>query len=489
MEDREESLDPTDWDEFRKLAHRMVDDILTYQMSVRRRPVWRPPPKRMKAKFAEPLPRKGRPEAEVYEEFRRFILPYPHGNIHPRFWGFVVGTGTPLGAMSDMLAAGMNPNVAGGNSAATYVEMQVIDWCKEMLGYPPSASGLLVSGSSMANFAGLAVARNNKAGYDVRRKGLASQHRRLTLYVSKEAHLSVARAVELLGLGGDSLRSIPTDDSFRIDLDKLQAAIKTDLRDGARPICLIGTAGTTNTGSIDPLEELAEIAREHDLWFHVDGAFGALAYLSKNLRPLVKGMVRADSLAFDLHKWGYLPFEVGCLLVRDAAAHRGTFAFDADYLARYTRGISAAPMRFSDYGPQGSRGFRALKVWMSLKTHGTDKLSRLVQQNTEQATYLARLIRTSEHLELMAPVALNIVCFRFKEEGLADKKLDSLNKELMIGLQESGIAVVSGTNLKGRFVMRCSITNHRSVREDFELLVAEVERLGNEVSSSLSSQY
>jgi aromatic-L-amino-acid/L-tryptophan decarboxylase len=479
---REETLDPTDWQEFRGLAHRMVDDILTYQQTVRQRPVWQPIPEQVEMKFQEPVPRSGQPEAEVYEEFRRYILPYPAGNLHPRWWGWVLGTGTPLGALSDMLAAGMNSPM-GFASASNRLEQQVVDWCKQMLHYPEKASGLLVSGCSMANLTGLAVARDNKAGFDVRKQGLGGRHRRMVLYGSREMHNSITRAVELLGFGSDALTSIPTDDSFRIDVDKLRAAIRADLRAGAKPICVIGTAGTTNTGSMDPLEELAEIASEHGLWFHVDGAFGAFAYLSEETRPLVKGMDRADSLAFDLHKWGYLPFAVACVLVRDAEAHRRTFATKAAYLKHYTRG-TAAGRYGSEYGLELSRGFRALKVWMSLKAHGVEKLSRMIQQNVDQANYLASLIKDSKNLELMAPVGLNVVCFRFKESRLGDQKLDSLNEELMLRLQESGTAVVSGTELNGRFVMRCAITNHRSVRKDFELLASEVERLGNELINS-----
>jgi len=479
MRSREETLDPRDWNKFRGLAHQMLDDILTYQQTVRRRPVWRPVPKRVERKFEARLPLKGQSESEVYREFKRFILPYPLGNIHPRFWGWVMGNGTPLGSLSEMLAAGMNPNLGGGNHVANLVERQVIDWLREMLGYSEKASGLLVSGGSMANLTGLAVARNSKAGYDVREKGLSGRRRRMVLYGSAEMHSSLTRAVELLGLGRDALRCIPVDDAYRVDVDKLRTSVESDLKSGKKPICVIGTAGSTNTGSIDPLKELADVASEYNLWFHVDGAFGAFAYLPRKLRHLVKGMECADSIAFDLHKWGYLPFEVGCILVRDAEAHRSAFAMDARYLKHGTRGTAGDPVWFSDYGVQLTRGFRALKVWMALKAYGVRKLSALVQQNVEQASYLAELIRKSDDLELMAPVALNVVCFRFMKSGFDNAQLNSLNEELLVSLQESGIAVLSGTDLQGRYAMRCAITNHRSIRNDFDLLVSEIEREGN----------
>lgn len=479
MQTGEESLDPQDWNQLRALAHQMVDDILTYQKTVRRRPAWQRVPRYVEKRFEAHLPLKGQLERDVYREFKRFILPYPLGNIHPRFWGWVMGNGTPLGALSEMLAAGMNPNVGGGNHVANLVERQVIDWLKEMIGYSKKASGLLVSGGSMANLTGLAVARNSKAGYDVRKNGLGGTRRRMVLYGSVEMHSSLTKAVEFLGLGRDALRCIPVDEAYRMDVDKLRIALESDLKSGEKPICVIGTAGTTNTGSIDPLKELADIASEYSLWFHIDGAFGAFAYLPKKSRQLVRGMERAESIAFDLHKWGYLPFEVGCILVSDAETHRRTFALDAGYLKHGTRGTAGGPIWFSDYGVQLTRGFRGLKVWMALKTYGVRKLSRLVQQNIEQASYLAGLIRKSNELELMAPVPLNVVCFRFKKAGFNDSRLNSLNQELLIRLQESGKAVVSGTELKGRYVMRCAITNHRSVRNDFNILVSEVQRIGN----------
>jgi len=479
MRFREETLDPQDWNKFRALAHQMTDDILTYQQTVRQRPAWQPVPRRVERKFQARLPLRGQLEKDVYGEFKQFILPYPLGNIHPRFWGWVMGNGTPMGALSEMLAAGMNSNLGGGNHVANLVERQVIDWLKEMLGYSKKASGLLVSGGSMANLTGLAVARNSKAGYDVRKKGLGGRRGRMVLYGSAEMHSSLTKAIELLGFGRDSLRSIAVDDAYGMDVDKLRITLESDLRTGKKPICVIGTAGSTNTGSIDPLRELADVALEYSLWFHVDGAFGAFAYLPKKLRLLVNGMERADSIAFDLHKWGYLPFEIGCILVRDAEAHRRAFAADAGYLKHGTRGTAGGPIWFSDYGLQLTRGFRALKVWMALKTYGVRKLSDLVQQNVEQASYLAELIRKSDKLELMAPVPLNVVCFRFKEFGLDNAQLNSLNEELLIRLQESGIAVVSGTELQGRYAMRCAITNHRSVRNDFDILVSQVERVGN----------
>jgi len=474
----EETLDPSDWQAMRSLAKRMVDDMFDYLETLRQRPVWQPVPKEVKESFGEPLPLTGEPVDAVYEEFRKRILPYPLGNIHPRAWGWVQGNGTPLGMMAEMLAAGMNTNLAGADHVANYVERQVIDWCKEMLGFPKDSSGLLLNGASEANLLALAVARNAEVDIDVRRDGLQETSRHLTVYGSVEMHSSVGRAVEVLGLGNKFLRRIPVDEKYRIDIGALQRTIESDVREGLRPICVIGNAVTTNTGAMDPLDELAKTATKYGLWFHVDGAAGALAYLSPELRPLLVGLERADSLAFDLHKWGYLQFEAGGLLIRDSKAHRRTFAPREDYLKHAERGAAGGEIWYSELGLQFTRSFRALKVWMALKTDGVDKLGRIIRQNVEQASYLAELINASPNLELMAPVALHVVCFRFTSPDLTDTQLNAVNEELLIRLQESGVALPSSTKIRGRFCIRCAITNYRSRQEDFDILVDHVLRIG-----------
>jgi len=476
---QEETLDPADWEELRQLGHKMLDEMLTYIETTRDRPLWRPMPDEVQEFFTTGLPHEGEPAEDVYEEFKRNVMAYPMGNFHPRFWGWVMGNGTPLGMLADMLASGLNPNMGGGDHAGNRVEMQVIDWCKEMLGYPPEASGLLVSGGSMANLVALAVARNVKAGFDVRQEGVSASSRRMTMYGSVEMHSSIQRGVELLGLGSRYLRKIPVGDDFRIDTAALRQAIEADIKEGMQPVCLVGNAGTVNTGAIDPLDELARIAAEYDMWYHVDGAFGAMAYMSPELRDELKGMERADSLAFDLHKWVYVPFEAGCTLVRNKEAHRHTFTLTPDYLKHGDRGLAAGPMWFSDYGIQLTRGFRALKVWMVLKNSGADKIGRIIHQNVEQASYLGELVEKSPKLELLAPVALNIVCFRYVAPGLSEDELNALNHELLIRLHESGVAAPSSTDVRGKYAIRCAITNHRSRREDFDILVEEVLKLGD----------
>lgn len=481
-ETQDESLDPQDWDALRDLGHRMVDDMLDYLATVRERPIWRPVPAEVRTALSGPVPRDPEGIDRAYADFKEFVLPYPFGNIHPRHWGWVNGTGSPSGALMEMLAATMNPNVAGFDQSARLVEEQVLDWMRSLMGFPEGAGGLLVSGASMANLIGLAVARNTRAGFDIRREGVAAAPGMLTVYCSTETHTSVHKAVELLGLGRAALREIPVDGQYRIDLDILKETIADDRRQGRRPIAVVGTAGTVNTGAIDPLEPLAELCRAEDLWFHVDGAFGALLTLSADLGPLVAGLERADSLAFDLHKWIYLPYEAGCILIRDGQHQQDSFTVPAAYLTPLTGGVAAAPW-LADYGLQLSRQFRALKVWMSLKEHGVDKFARLIEQNVAQAQYLADKIEATPMLELLAPVPLNIVCFRYNPGHLEADALNLLNRDILVQVQERGIAVPSSTELQGRFALRVAHTNHRSRREDFDLLVDAVLKIGAELAN------
>jgi len=470
----EETLDPTNWDELRAIGHKMFDDMMDHLASLRDQPAWQPMPSHVKQSFAGALPLEPTPVADVYQEFVENVRPFTNGNRHPRFWGWVQGTGTPLAMLADMLASGINPHLAGFNQAPALVEHQVLSWLTELMGMPASSTGVLGSGGTMANIVGLVVARHAKAGFDVRELGVQGSTPRLIAYGSSETHGWAQKAVELLGLGNQSLRRIPVDAEYRIDIPRLLAAIEADRREGYRPFCVIANAGTVNTGAIDDLEALAAICREQDLWFHVDGAFGALARLSPELAPLVKGIELADSVAFDLHKWMYLPFEIACTLVRDAKAHRDAFTLAPSYLAETTRGVIAGGLPFADRGLELTRSFKALKVWMSLKAHGVKAFARLIDQNVHQARYLAALVASHANLELLAPVALNIVCLRYVQNDVSDSNLNAINQEILLRIQESGLAVPSGTVLGGRYAIRVAITNHRSRREDFDLLVRSV---------------
>lgn len=473
----EEGLDPADWDEVRRVGHRMVDDMVEYLRTVRERPAWQRPPDDVRERMRRPLPVEGRPLPAVYEDFRRDVLPFATGNVHPRFWGWVIGTGTAQGALAEMLAATVNPNVGGFDDGASLVEDQVLAWLKEAMGMPPAAGGILVSGGSMANLVGLAVARNARAGVDVRVRGTSAAPG-LCVYASRETHSSVVKAVELLGLGREALRLLPVRSDFTLEVGALTAAVAADRARGLRPLAVVANAGTVNTGAVDDLAAVADLCAREGLWMHVDGAFGAMAALSPGLRPLLRGMERADSLAFDLHKWGCFPYEVGCALVRDEAVHREAFTLGADYLAS-VGGISGRTTRFADYGIQLSRGFRALKVWMGLREQGTARLGRVIAQNVEQARHLAARVEREEELELLAPVPLNVVCFRYVGRPRRDPAaLDELNTRILVRLQEGGLAVPSSTLLDGRFAIRAAIVNHRTRRADLDGFLDDVLRLG-----------
>ncbi|MGE0238919.1 MAG: aspartate aminotransferase family protein [Parvibaculaceae bacterium] len=480
IEPVEETLDPGDWADVAALSHQMVDDAVAYLRDLRERPVWQEMPEDVKSFFTAPVPRSPMALAQVYSEVSEKVMPYPMGNIHPRFWSWYMGAGNFTGAMGDFLAAIQGSNLGGGNHAAALMDQQVVDWCKELMGFPSSASGTLTSGGSMANLIGLNVARNVKAGIDVRELGVAAMAKPLRFYASDQMHSCHRKAVEALGLGNQSLRRIPTAADFRIDLAALRLAIAEDRARGFAPACIIGTAGTVNTGAIDDLSALADLAQEESLWFHIDGCIGALIAMAPRNAHRVQGLERADSLAFDPHKWLHTPFEAGCVLVRHAEAHRQTFAVTPEYLEGKPRGLASGPW-LHDYGLQTSRAFRALKIWMAFKEHGVNTFARLIDQNIAQAKYLSDRIARERHLELAAPTGINIVCFRYRPADMADAALGSLNMEIMLRLQEQGIAAISDTTLRGAYALRVAINNHRTKRRDLDLLVTEVLRLGAQI--------
>ena len=474
----DETLDPADWEAMRRLAHQAVDDGFAYLQQARDRPVWQPVPAAVLAQLRGPAPREPQGAEAAYQDFRRLVLPYSMGNTHPRFWSWFMGNGTAFAAVGDFLAAVMNPNMGGGNHMPNQVEGQVVDWCKEIVGLPPDASGLLVSGGSMANFVGLAVARNARAGIDVRELGVAAIERPLVTYASVEVHSCVQKAIESLGLGARSLRRVPVNARYEIDVSALEHMIEEDRAAGLQPFCVVGNAATINTGATDDLDALATVCAREGLWFHVDGAIGALLALAPAHRHLVRGMERADSVTLDLHKWLHIPFEAACVLVRDRKAHRAAFALTPEYLEKTERGLASGNLWFSEYGLQLSRGFRALKVWLSVKEHGLDRFGRLIDRNIAQAHELAALVEAEPALELLAPVATNIVCFRYNPGGLDDVRLNALNAELLIRLHESGIAAPSYTTLHGRYCLRAAIANFRTTSDDLPVLVRAVTEIG-----------
>lgn len=483
------SLDPVDWEQFRAVGHRMLDDMVDYLQTVRERPVWQSPPAETRQALLAGLPRAPSSVEDVYALFKQHILPYPTGNIHPRFWGWVMGNGTPVGVLSDLLMATMNSHVSGYDQAATLVERQVVGWLAEMLDFPRNASGVLVSGGTVANLIGVATARNHLAGTDVRKTGVDPQQTgQLTIYGSTATHGWAERSCDLLGIGTNGFRKIPVDHHDRIQIHELIRILGEDRRRGCRPLCIVGNVGTVATGASDDLNALAEIAAAEGIWFHVDGAFGALAKLSPKYRHLASGLERADSVAFDLHKWGYLQYETGAVLVRNAKIHEGAFSFSPSYLETFTGGIAVKPTEFASLGIQLSRGFRALRVWMNFSVYGTDQIGAAIEQNIDDAQYLSARIAAHADLELLAPAAMNVVCFRYAPAGCPESQLDDINSRLLVRIQESGVAVPSNARIRGHFAIRVANTNHRTIRSDFDLLIATVIETGAQLLAANRDQ-
>ena len=470
----QESLDPENWDEFRAQARHMLDAAIDRLQDARQGRVWTELPGEIKDTLKAPLPREGWGVPDVMGRMEA-LLPYGAGNTNPRFFGWVHGSGTPANLLAEIAASAMNANVGGRDHGAIYVEKQVVRWCRELFDFPETASGIVVSGTSIATIIAVKVARDTRLNFLSRKDGICGHG--LVGYTSTETHSCVARAFDLLGLGTDALRKIPANDRFEIDMDALKAAIAADREAGLTPFIVIGTAGTVNVGAIDPLEELADLAAEESMWFHIDGAFGSLGVLSDRVKGRLTGVKRADSLAFDFHKWLHVNYDAGFALIRDEKLHRAAFTDRPDYLTAKARGLAGGNPWPVEYGPELSRGFRALKVWAQIAEFGTDRLGRMIERNCYQASYLGEQVEKTPGLELLAPVALNICCFRYTEPGLSDAVLDAMNDEIVIQLQEQGSAAPSTTRLKGRLAIRVNITNHRTARADLDILLDEVQRI------------
>lgn len=476
-------LDPPDWQAFRNEAHALLDTLIAQLEHAGDGRVWTPMPDGVKRQLAAPPPRLPQGVHKVCTDLRELILPFGTGNTHPRFWGWVHGTGTAGGVLAEMAAAAINANCGGRNHGAIHVEQCVIAWMKQWFGFPAQAGGLLVTGSSMANLYGIAAARNRALG-DVRLRGMRNVP--LVGYVSNEGHSCVTKAFEFLGLGSEALRRIGVDQEFRMDLDVLRRSVSDDRAAGKQPFCVVATVGTVNTGALDNIADLADFCRREELWLHIDGAFGALIALSPDLAPRLAGIESADSLCFDFHKWLHVPYDAGCLLVRDESALLATFANRAPYLAS-GEGLADGEIWPCDLGFELSRGFRALKVWFTIQEHGTLALGEAIERNCVQARNLAIQIANRPALRLMAPVSLQIVCCRYQLPGMDEATTDALNEKLVSTMQLRGIAAPSTCRLNGRLCIRVCITNHRTGDDDLAALVQAIESIGAELAAAAPS--
>ena len=450
----------------------MLDDMLDYLEHLREQPVWQPIPQEVRDIFRQPLASEALDLDAVHDIFMKNVLPYSVGNTHPGFMGWVHGGGSPVGMLAEMLAAGLNANLGGRDQIPVEMERQVMQWVRELFGFPETASGLFVTGTSMANLISVLIARAAVLGVTVRQRGVGAEQR-LIAYTSARAHVSIAQAMDIAGIGTDALRMIPVNEQHQMDVGALERAVAADRAAGLTPFFIAGTAGTVDIGAIDDLAALAEIARRAGIWFHVDGAFGALAMLAPDIAPRLRGIERADSIAFDFHKWGQVPYDAGFALVRDGALHYNTFASPAAYLKREARGMAAGSPWPCDFGPDLSRGFRALKAWFTIKVYGSEKLGQVISNTCALAQYMKRRIEATPMLELLAPVALNIVCFRYRCEDA-----DRVNADILVALQESGIAAPSSTFISGHFAIRAAIVNHRTNKSDIDTLINATIKFG-----------
>jgi aromatic-L-amino-acid decarboxylase len=477
---RDFDLDP---EELRRLGRLAADLVAEHRARLLDRPVFGKVGEAA-AVFDEPVPEEGQTADAVLAEVRDRVLSHPFGNSHPRFFGFINATADPLGTVADYLASAMNSNCWGGDHAAIHVEDRVVRWIASILGLPPSAEGILTSGGSMANFTALAVARRAMAP-DVREQGLAGTPP-LVVYASEEVHNCVDKAVDLLGIGLRQLRKVPTDERFRIRVDRLREVIRADRQAGLLPAIVVGNAGTVNTGAVDPLDELAELCGGEGLWLHVDGAYGAMASISPRLRPLFAGLERADSVAADPHKWLYVPYEAGAALVREPGRMADAFRRSAPYLVHDPDSPVTGPVLFNERGPELSRGFKALKVWVGLKRHGRRGYAAAVEHDVEMARFLADAVRERTDFELLAEPVLSIVNFRYRppRPRLGDAELDGLNRRIAARLVGSGAFFLAPTILKGRTTLRVAIVNFRTREEDLRTLVAAAAAAGREIASA-----
>jgi aromatic-L-amino-acid/L-tryptophan decarboxylase len=475
------TLDPADagdWDALRALGHRILDDMFDYQQGLRERPVWQAMPEAAHAALRTGLPSARGSLEDAYRTLRESVIPYTVGNPHPGFMGWVHGAGTPVGMIAELIAGALNANVGGRNQAPVELERQVSGWMAGLFGFPQEARGTFVTGTSIANFMGVVVARTARLGTGVRAQGLDG-HGLLRAYTSVEAHGCIAKAMDMAGFGSDALRRVAVDAHGRMDAADLRRQVAADRAAGLQPFLLVGTAGTVNTGAIDPLAALAGIARAEGLWLHVDGAYAALGMLAPDVAPLLAGIEQADSLAFDFHKWGQVPYDAGYFLARDGSHMLDAFAAPAAYLQRASRGLAAGTAWPCDVGPDLSRGFRALKTWLTFQVYGADAIGRAISASCALARRLAARVQAEPELELAAPVALNVVCLRYR-----CRDAERVNREIVLALHDEGRVAPSATTLDGRYAIRAALVNHRTDDADIEALVASVLRLGRRLSQA-----
>ena len=498
IKDSKNLLDPSP-EQIRSWANAAVELIADYLSTIRDRPVYPSTSSRqIRERLDSSLPEEPANFDELLHTFRNTLIELSRHNGHPRMFGYVQAPGTAIAAIADLLASALNANLTAWRSAPAAVEIErlTINWIKQIIGFNREGAGLFVSGGSMANMAALAAARRAKAPAQIQNKGAQSCAKTLRIYASEETHHSVAKAAALLGIGRDNVRLVSVNERHKINLDELVAAIEEDRAAGHLPICLVANAGTVATGAFDPFRQIGEIARRFNLWLHVDGAYGGFAALAASKRPLFGSIEEADSLALDPHKWLYLPVDCGCVLYRDPEMARATFAHEAEYTRVIGQEADEA-FAFWDYGPELSRRFRALKVWMLLKSVGLQALGEAIEKDLACARHFEKLVQNSEDFEMLAPVELSIFCFRHlparlkgalatgsSEREKIEKQLDAHNERLLLALQRDGSSYLSNAQLRGRFSLRGCVMNYRTTLRDMEILLGDLRRVGAQLEVS-----
>lgn len=477
------TLDLTD-DAMRELATQSVTLVMDYLAQISKIPIFSDTfVKEFTENLSEDLPIESESIEQLMNDYRSMIAASRHIG-HPRFFGYIGSSSTAVGAFSDLIASAINQNVNSWRSApaATCVEKMVVRWLGEIISYDENAHGLLTSGGSMANLNALLIAHRVKSPNNVSDKGLWNAGKPMTIYASEHVHFSIPKAADILGFGRDRVRTVKLDAKFRLDVSSLRQCIETDLRDGLQPFCIVASAGTVGTGAVDPLAEIALVAKEYGLWFHIDGSYGALAALDKRKRPMLEGISLADSVALDPHKWLYTPIDCGCLLFRDYTRVRTALLFNAGECIKVYEETEAESFAFWDYGLELSRRFRALKIWMLLRYYGLRRISAAIAQNNTLAEYFAGCVNRSSDFELLAPVELSICCFRYvppdkrakllsadeSERSQINAELDRLNERLLNAVQHDGRAYLSNITLCERYALRACIVNFRTTRADVD---------------------
>ncbi len=480
-------------EEFRKLGHDLVDAIAAYYEKLAAGPVTRGsvPSEVRRALGGADLPDEGTNPKDIFRDLVPVLMEHSLFTPHPRFWGYITGSAAPAGALSDLLASALNPNVGAWqlSPVASEIELQAVRWLAQFIGYPESCGGVLVSGGNMANFVGFLAARTAKAGWDVRQTGIRAGDKQLTAYVSQETHTWIHKAADLFGLGTNSIRWIPADKDQRMDVQALADKVRQDRSEGYQPFMVVGAGGTVSTGAVDPLHDIATVCEKENLWFHVDGAYGAPAAASPKAPDDLRGLRKADSVALDPHKWLYVPMEAGCSLVKDPAHLLAAFSFRPEYY-RFEGTDGEVRTNLFEYGMQNSRGFRALKVWVQLKQAGRKGMQEAIEQDMDLSVLMAEVLQKEPAFEVWTQ-QLSIVTFRYVPDDLRrdavahQRYLNDLNEAVLARVQKEGVLFVSNAVIRGSFVLRACIVNYRTTEEDVRLLPGVVLKAAKECDQEM----